>query len=229
MIKSHGGMLDCSKYRAFQIHWEDGVISLVRKCRLGKWLQILSWKDSHPRPVRYIGVTTGSWASSTWKFNQDVVEDPDSKRILEFETDMQRGLNYYYKHLTDFKYELGHRTSITFSVKACSDIHVALLSRDVGACDMYEVLIGGYANTLSTIRRGKNGYNFVTKSSSPADCNAFKSFKITWDLGLVTVWYESEIATWHFLMSWRDPKPINVRYIGMTTGKATSGTWKLQL
>ncbi|OWF52386.1 uncharacterized protein LOC110447826 [Mizuhopecten yessoensis] len=229
MIRSHGGMLDCSAFRAFQIHWDNGVISLVRKCRLGKWLKILSWKDPNPRPIRYVGVTTGSWASSTWRFNQNVGENQDTLQDIQFETRKQKGPNYYYTHLTDYQYKMGQQTSITFSVKACSDIYVALLSKDTDTCTMYEVIIGGYGNTISVIRRGKNRYNYVKKPSSPADCNEFRSFIVSWPRGVVSVWYETKVGDWQFLMSLRDRKPIDVRYIGMTTGKAASGTWKVAL
>ncbi|XP_033751236.1 uncharacterized protein LOC117335386 [Pecten maximus] len=222
-------MLDCSEFRAFRIYWEGGMISLVRKCRLGKWLKILSWKDSDPRPVRYIGVTTGWWASSTWTFNLNSDQDQESRQVLQFETTQQTGPNYHYTHLTDYLYELGQHTSIAFSVKACSDIYVALLSRNSGVCAMYEVLIGGYGNTLSVIRRGKNRYNSVTRQTSPADCNSFKSFIVTWPIGVLTVWYQSEVGVWQPLMSWRDHTPIDVRYIGMTTGMVTSGTWKVKV
>ncbi|XP_069131652.1 uncharacterized protein [Argopecten irradians] len=229
MINSHGGMLDCSEFKSFQIHWKDGVISLARKCRLGKWLHVLRWKDSKPRPVRYIGVASGWWTSSTWKFyvrNDDVLEDSG---FIHFETIQQRGPNYRYTNLEDYSYDLGHRSSIRFSVKACSGIHVALLSRNTGICAMYEVLIGGYRNTLSAIRRGKNRYNHVTTPSSPADCNSFRTFVVTWAMGVITVWYEAEDDEWQSLMWWRDPSPVDVRYIGLTTGLAASGTWKVTI
>lgn len=153
----------------------------------------------------------------------------DSGRIVEFETRRQTGPNYYYKHLSDYDYSVDGQTSVAFSVKACSGVHVALMPDDTGVCALYEVVIGGYDNTLSVIRRGKNRYNFVTVPSSPANCTEFVPFVVSWDRGLVTVWHESKPDTWQRMMSWKDPKPLDVKYIGMTTGKATSGTWKVQL
>ena len=51
---------------------------------------------------------------------------------------------------------------ITFSsVKALTDVHVALDS-DENASDLYEIVIGGWGDSASLVRRGKQGTSIST-------------------------------------------------------------------
>ena len=60
---------------------------------------------------------------------------------------MTSGYNYHY-----FPTSMDH---IEFQVQAASDVHIALSPHLGDAVAMYEIVIGGWGNSLSVIRRCK--------------------------------------------------------------------------
>ena len=81
---------------------------------------------------------------------------------------------------------------LTFSVRSCNDAHV-LLSTDAtswrSGTNMYQIVIGGWYNTKSVIRKDTNGANLVTThhSKGPMSCGDFRRFYVSWKDGVIEV------------------------------------------
>lgn len=62
---------------------------------------------------------------------------------------------------SSYWYRVGTKTYLQFKVKACNDAHVALFDEYLLE-QAYEIVIGGSANTLSSIRRTRLQDNKVS-------------------------------------------------------------------
>ncbi|CAH1259009.1 PKDREJ [Branchiostoma lanceolatum] len=114
---------------------------------------------------------------------------------------------------------------LTFSVKANSDAHIALSSEGATLNDMYEIVIGGWSNTQSVIRRSPDG-NIEATASTPGivSANEFRDFWVSWtDDGTIAVGREGESSPF---MQWRDPAPLGVGYFGYSTGYGSTGEFR---
>ncbi|KAI8498912.1 hypothetical protein Bbelb_233650 [Branchiostoma belcheri] len=113
----------------------------------------------------------------------------------------------------------------TFEVQANNDAHVALSSQNQDLDDMYEIVIGGWDNTRSAIRRSKQGANRAV-SSTPGVLSSTESrgFWISWTVtGSISVGRQGEA---HPFLEWTDPQPLHVAYAGYTTGWGSTGQWR---
>ncbi|XP_035671557.1 uncharacterized protein LOC118412665 [Branchiostoma floridae] len=110
-----------------------------------------------------------------------------------------------------------------FDVKASHDIHIAL-AQDMN--QMYEIVIGGWRNQKSVIRREKQG-QIKVKARTPgiASPALFQTFSIQWAAdGTISV---SKVPGTAPFMSWRDPAPLPIHHVGYTTGfGASDAVWK---
>ncbi|XP_035689653.1 uncharacterized protein LOC118424952 [Branchiostoma floridae] len=118
------------------------------------------------------------------------------------------------------------RGFFTFEVQTNNDVHVALSSMNQDLDDMYEIVIGGWSNTQSVIRRGKQGSNLVTASTPGINSREeYRKFRITWSSdGTIAVERRGE-TQWTF-MQWTDPNPLPINYAGYSTGWGSDGLWK---
>ncbi|KAI8483461.1 hypothetical protein Bbelb_387930 [Branchiostoma belcheri] len=96
----------------------------------------------------------------------------------------------------------------TFAVQADNDAHVALSAQRRDLDDMYEIVIGGWANTWSVIRRSKQGKHHASA--------------LTLD-GTIAVGKGGKTQPF---MKWRDPNPLPIAYAGYSTGWGSTGRWK---
>ncbi|XP_078667263.1 uncharacterized protein LOC144909086 [Branchiostoma floridae x Branchiostoma belcheri] len=117
------------------------------------------------------------------------------------------------------------RNRITFQVSANNDAHIALSPVNNDVADMYEIVIGGWTNTRSVIRRAPQGQS-LTIVGTPAinSPSVYRTFWINWASdGTISVGKGGVAAPF---MSWRDPNPIRVSYAGYSTGFGSTGRWK---
>ncbi|XP_077862274.1 macrophage mannose receptor 1-like [Saccoglossus kowalevskii] len=106
---------------------------------------------------------------------------------------------------------------------ATNDAHVALSEDQNDAGAFYEIVIGGWDNTQSVIRRCAQCANLV-EVSTPGIlvANKWRGFWITWRDGIIKVGKEDENA----FMEWTDPSPLPVNYAGYSTGRGSEGEFK---
>ncbi|KAL4716580.1 hypothetical protein ACJJTC_010244 [Scirpophaga incertulas] len=116
--------------------------------------------------------------------------------------------------------------SIQFKVRAANDAHLALTLGPQETDPMYEVFIGGWGNTKSVIRRNRTKPDKV-EADTPGILNGgeFRGFWVRWDGGVVSAGREGEVIPF---ISWTDPEPFHVAFVGVCTGWGASGTWKIE-
>ena len=139
----------------------------------------------------------------------------------------------------------GSRHAMVFTVKAGHDAHIGLFQADYcttpgtgtggakkcsippRAYTMYEIIIGGWTNSLSVIRRSaQTNTKTHSRTRHPLSSSADKTFWISYDIstGLVSVG-KGLIVGSSPMMSWTDPTPLQITKVGIMTGWGASGTW----
>ncbi|GBP45177.1 C3 and PZP-like alpha-2-macroglobulin domain-containing protein 8 [Eumeta japonica] len=116
--------------------------------------------------------------------------------------------------------------SIQFRVRAPNDAHIALTTGPQESDPMYEIFIGGWGNTKSVIRRNRTKPDKVEiETPNVLNGGEFRGFWVRWDGGVVSAGRENEALPF---ISWQDPDPFPVSFIGFCTGWGASGTWKVE-
>ncbi|KAI8484227.1 hypothetical protein Bbelb_380120 [Branchiostoma belcheri] len=113
----------------------------------------------------------------------------------------------------------------TFKVQADHNVHVALSAQGRDLDDMYEIVIGGWGNAWSVIRRSKQGYNYANVWTPGINYpTEYRTFWITWSSdGTIAVGKGGETQPF---MQWTDPDPLPIAYAGYSTGWGSTGRWK---
>lgn len=112
---------------------------------------------------------------------------------------------------------------VQFRVRAPNDAHLALTGEPNETQPIVEVFIGGWQNSKSVIR-----YNQTKPEVAEADTpsilspNEYRGFWIRVTGEVVTVGREGEAAAF---LSWHNPQPFMVNYVGVCTGWGASGSW----
>ncbi|XP_019635213.1 PREDICTED: uncharacterized protein LOC109478195 [Branchiostoma belcheri] len=203
------GINSPTELRTFWINCApDGTISVGK----GDDAQpFMSWRDPNPLRVSYAGYSTGWGSTGRWKFCS--IRDD----CLLKTTDTA------YRYRWDVPQLTG--TRFTFQASARNDVHVGLSSVHHDVSDMYEIVIGGWRNTRSAIRRRKQGPNLAFVSTpginSPTELRTFW-INCAPD-GTISVGKGDDAQPF---MSWRDPNPLRVSYAGYSTGWGSTGRWK---
>lgn len=88
------------------------------------------------------------------------------------------------------------------------------------------MFIGGWGNSKSVIRRNRTKPE-VAEADTPGilDAGDFRGFWVRWDSGIVSAGREGEAIPF---LSYQDPEPFPVGFVGVCTGWGASGTWKIE-
>ncbi len=116
-------------------------------------------------------------------------------------------------------------TEICFSVMAKNDVHVALYpgaSYTPVPPQLYEIVLGGWSNSKSVLRKSKQGNNEKSVSHHPLSESEFKPFWVRWTNG-VEVGTGSLPGTGGFIDYIDDT--YNVKYVAIHTGYGATGEW----
>ena len=130
--------------------------------------------------------------------------------------------DYYRYHLT----VIG-RTSNIFSLKACHDGHVGLAEVvGLSSLTMYEIVIGGWQNSKSVIRRARQG-TIEVEASTPniLDCNSARNFWLSWEDGVIQFGTGGIVGQTRIL-SYTDPNPYTVNSLTVATAEGQIGDWR---
>ncbi|XP_078691944.1 uncharacterized protein LOC144922175 [Branchiostoma floridae x Branchiostoma belcheri] len=125
-----------------------------------------------------------------------------------------------------YRWDLPPLTSspFTFEVKAGSDVHIALSNQNSPMDDMYEIVIGGWENSMSVIRRKQQG-DALASVATPDILSpyVYRGFLVSWAAGgAVSVRRQTEADPF---LTWTDPDPLPVSHVGYSTGYGSTGTF----
>ncbi|XP_019641105.1 PREDICTED: fibrillin-1-like [Branchiostoma belcheri] len=112
-----------------------------------------------------------------------------------------------------------------FTVKARNDAYIGLSPYNHDYNPMYEIVLGGWSNQWSVIRRRKQGPNLVeVRTPGILSASVNRGFWVTWSRdGTISV---GKMGETHSFMQWRDPVPVPIRHVGYSTGWGSSGYWR---
>merc|ERR1711993_164220 len=128
---------------------------------------------------------------------------------------------------TIFSQELGSLKAVTFTVLASNDAHVGFFSSSKSLSEVYEIVIGGWSNSKSVIRKSNQGTNQVEASTSNiVSSSEAKQFWASASNGLVQFGHGSVIGE-QTILSWQDPNPHEAVFIGVMTGWGSTGSWNV--
>ncbi|XP_071104952.1 uncharacterized protein [Haliotis cracherodii] len=120
-------------------------------------------------------------------------------------------------------------TSLTFKVKTCGDAHVALKTLYQNSdTQMYEVVLGGWRNSKSVLRRCAQCDSLVEYSGGVVSCSQYKQFWMSWSDGTVKAGRGGTVGQ-DEILSYRDPHPHAINYFAAATGWGSPGEWIFDL
>ena len=123
---------------------------------------------------------------------------------------------------------LGNSKSITFTVQANSDAHIGFICNTCN--EFYEIVIGGWSNTRSVIKRRPLGIfiNDEANAKSTPEILHGNEYRPFWAQALngLVRFGTGQIVGQNVVLQWQDPYPIIPDSIGFMTGWGSSGDWK---
>ena len=123
--------------------------------------------------------------------------------------------------------------AIIFTVDAKNDAHIGFFSKRESCAlrcsnEMYEIVIGGWANNQSVIRRGSQGSNKDLKATpNILKSNEDRPFWADAKNGLIRLGKGKVIGS-NIVIKWQDNQPLDPSYVGFMTGWGSTGVWKFQ-
>ncbi|XP_077978612.1 uncharacterized protein LOC144434040 isoform X2 [Glandiceps talaboti] len=209
-VASTHDILSPNEFRGFWITYNNGVIK-VGKQGLEAFME---WTDPNPLPVNNMGYSTGWGSTGEFRFRVDESVE-ECNNLKQFSTDT----TYLYRYLASSS----PITRVNFKVKATNDAHIALSAGPQDMSNLYEIVIGGWRNTQSVIRRSKQGdHKAVASTPDILSPNEFEEFWISYNNGVIKVGKEGQEA----FMEWTDPNPLPVNNMGYSTGWGSTGEFK---
>ncbi|KAL0851415.1 hypothetical protein ABMA28_007225 [Loxostege sticticalis] len=139
-----------------------------------------------------------------------------SQPQVVYQVQTENDLQYqFYPVLTGF---------IRFEVKTRKDAHLMLSNGPKASNPMYEIIIGGWENTKSVIRKNKINKREV-ETPGITNENEFRRFWVRWDGNEIGVGRDLEAEPF---MSYADPEAFPITFVGVGTGWGASGIWKFE-
>jgi len=127
-----------------------------------------------------------------------------------------------------------HQTSVVVKVEARNDAHIALSKTNIDGSkgrdedtDVYEIVIGGWGNTKSVIRKEKGGSHKCTKSTPGIlQLDESRPFWVSWTGGNIKFGRGPQVGQ-DVVCEWQDPNPRDINFVSVSTGWGSSGKWIL--
>ena len=121
--------------------------------------------------------------------------------------------------------QVGDGKAIVFGVDADNDAHVGFFTATRHYHAMYEIVISGWDNTKTVIRRRNHGPTMVTANTRGLLCAGMYT-KLWADAkdGLVRLGRGNVVGK-RVILKWQDPQPLDVESMGLMTGWGACGKW----
>jgi len=130
--------------------------------------------------------------------------------------------------LSDYRYDYAWfqpaSNYLEFKVRSCNDAHILLTTSLFDETDGYEIVVGGYGNTASDIRRGSHG-EILLQVYTPdiMSCDEYLPFWIRW--GDNAVEFGSGRLDDHIIMRLSDPQQPIIRAMSVTSWLTAPGEY----
>ncbi|XP_074161873.1 C3 and PZP-like alpha-2-macroglobulin domain-containing protein 8 [Sminthopsis crassicaudata] len=119
-------------------------------------------------------------------------------------------------------------THFDVAVKAHNDAHFALSSGSHDTAEMIEIVIGGHQNSKTWISLSKMGDPVASVDTiGILSWDEFRTFWISWKNGIIQVGHGIEPSNESVIVEWGLSKPVEVKYIGFSTGWGSMGEYKI--
>ncbi|XP_008051737.1 C3 and PZP-like alpha-2-macroglobulin domain-containing protein 8, partial [Carlito syrichta] len=119
-------------------------------------------------------------------------------------------------------------TRFDVAVRAHNDARVALSSGPQDTAGMVEIVLGGHQNTRSWISTSKMGRPVAgVHTARILSWDEFRAFWISWQGGLIQVGRGPEPSNESVIMAWTLQQPLEVQFIGFSTGWGSMGEFRL--
>ncbi|CAH0559908.1 unnamed protein product [Brassicogethes aeneus] len=119
----------------------------------------------------------------------------------------------------------------SFEVEATNDVHVGLFSKPEATPPWYEIVIGGWGNTKSVLRKDKqdeHGYIVVeSQSFGILDKNKPNKLWVRMTRNTIACGFRGEADP--FISWWEKGNLPRITYVGFHTGFGSTGKWKVLL
>ena len=122
--------------------------------------------------------------------------------------------------------QVGDDKAVIFEVDASNDAHVGFFTATRHYHAMYEIVISGWGNTQTVIRRRNQGPNMATANTRGL-LRAGMYTKLWADAkdGLVRLGRGNVVGK-RVILKWQDPRPLDVESVGLMTGWGARGKWR---
>ena len=116
----------------------------------------------------------------------------------------------------------------TVAFVATNDAHIGLFVEPSLEASMYEIVLGGWGNTKSAIRKSSQGSNVVEVDGAICDPDEYVTVTVSIVNGDTIRVALGDDPNANIFMTWEDPVPHwKVNYIAVMTGWGSTGLWQL--
>ena len=116
--------------------------------------------------------------------------------------------------------------AVIFAVDARNDAHVGFFTVRRDLQEMYEIVISGWGNTQSVIRRRNQGPHMATaRTQGLLRAGTYTQLWADAKDGLVRLGRGNVVGK-DVILEWQDPHPLDVESMGLMTGWGARGKWR---
>lgn len=129
-----------------------------------------------------------------------------------------------YHYIDELSTFIRHAKYIQFDVKGCNDACFILSEHRNDSSHSYEIVVGGWENSKSVIRKCKGCASMATASHRPMSCTEFRPFWASWENGIIRVGEGLEVGAGTFI-EWSDETSLPVNFLGISSFN-TPTSWR---
>lgn len=129
-----------------------------------------------------------------------------------------------YHYIDELSTFIRHAKYIQFDVKGCNDACFILSEHRNDSSHSYEIVVGGWENSKSVIRKCKGCESMATASHRPMSCTEFRPFWASWENGIIRVGEGLEVGAGTFI-EWSDETSHPVNFLGISSFN-TPTSWR---